>query len=192
MAKELTNGANGESAQPFLFSEQTLEAITDAERVGEYTLERVRTQRPELIPEVIHLRGQRLGILRIAKIVRAHPRTIMAIIAEYPEEIGKEQDRLARLCFTTAEVLIEEVLENPHAVPANVRCLAASQMIDKGQLLYGLATARVEHTAQAPQISNLEEYEAIIRPLEQKARARIIENEAAQAPALVDSTSDRE
>jgi hypothetical protein len=81
------------------------------------------------------------------------------------------------MCFSAAEVLIEEVLENPTAVPPNVRCLAASQMIDKGQLLQGLATARVEHAIQPVQVSNYEEYEQLIAPLQKKAQARIIEAE---------------
>jgi hypothetical protein len=44
---------------------------------------------------------------------------------------------------STADTLVELVAEDPASVPANVRCLAASQLYDKAQLLDGGPTANL-------------------------------------------------
>src|SRR5262245_43916346 len=83
---------------PFLFSQSTINALTEAERSGEYTLERVRLVKPELIDQVIRLRSQFIGQLRIAKILRVHHRTVAAIDQAYPERIEQEKrKRVAKL-----------------------------------------------------------------------------------------------
>jgi hypothetical protein len=128
---------------PSLFSQETMDALTDGERRGEYTLERVRQLRPELIDEVIKLRGQFIGQLRIAKILGVHHRTIAAIDLAYPERIEAERKSRAAMLRATADTLVELVADNPESVPANVRCLAASQLYDKAQLLDGAPTANI-------------------------------------------------
>jgi hypothetical protein len=135
--------SESESA-PFLFSQSTIDALTEAERRGDYTLERLRQLRPEAIDEIIRLRGEHCGQLRIAKICRVHHRTVAAVCAQYPEEIGMEQQKRVKRLRSAADKLVELVDEDPESVPANVRCLAASQLLDKAQLLDGQATVRIE------------------------------------------------
>ena len=108
-------------------------------------MERVREVKPELIDEVIRLRGQYIGQLRIAKILGLHHRTIAAIDRAYPERMDAERrNRVARL-RSTADKLVELVgWTNPESFfPPNVRCLAASQLYDKAQLLDGGPTANL-------------------------------------------------
>lgn len=133
------------AAAPFLFSEQTIDELTAGERRGEYTLERLRELRPEVIEEIIRLRGQWVGQLRIAKICHVHHRTVAAVCMAYPEEIGEEQQKRVSRLRSTADKLVELVDENPESVPPNVRCLAASQLFDKAQVFDGLPTAITEH-----------------------------------------------
>jgi hypothetical protein len=129
---------------PFLFSKQTIQALTEAERRGEYTLERTRQLRPELIDEVINLRSQLIGQLRIAKILGVHHRTVAAIDQEYPEEIAIARKKRISKLNSTADNILETVADNPEAIPPNVRCLAASQLYDKAELLAGGPTLRVQ------------------------------------------------
>jgi hypothetical protein len=136
-------GCECESA-PFLFSKETIESFTDAERHGEYTLERIRQLRPELIGEVIRLRGQFVGQLRIARILGVHHRTVAAIDRAYPERIEQEKQRRAAKLRSVADKLVELVDDNPESIPPNVRCLAASQLIDKAELLARAPTQRIE------------------------------------------------
>src|SRR5207247_11122954 len=100
------------------------------ERQSEYTLERLRKLRPEVIPEVIRLRGEHCGLLRISKIVRMHHKTVSAICAEYPGQIAQEQQRRVNRLRSAADKLVELVDDSPESVPPNVRALAASQLID--------------------------------------------------------------
>lgn len=129
---------------PFLFSQSAIDAITEAERRGEYTLERVRLVRPELIDQVIKLRSQFIGQLRIAKILGVHHRTVAAIDQAYPERIEEEKRKRVAKLRSAADKLVELVDENPESVPPNVRCLAASQLIDKAELLAGGPTQRID------------------------------------------------
>ena len=130
---------------PFLFSEQTIAELTAAERRGEYTLERLREQKPELIDEIIRLRGQWVGQIRIGKICKVHHRTVAAVCMAYPEEIQQEQRRRVSRLRSAADKLVELVDENPESVPPNVRCLAASQLFDKAQLFDSQPTEITEH-----------------------------------------------
>ncbi len=120
-----------------------MEQLTDAECKGEYTLERLRKVRPEAIDEAIRLRGQCVGQIRIGKLLHLHHRTIAAIDRAYPERIEAERRNRVAMLRSTADTLVELVAENPEAVPPNVRCLAASQLYDKAQLLDGGATANL-------------------------------------------------
>ena len=116
-----TNGGDSEPDPLFLFSPETIEQLTDAERRGEYTLERLRKLRPEAIEETIRLRGQCVGQLRIAKLLRLHHRTIAAIDRAYPERIEAERRNRVAMLRSTADTLVELVAENPSSVPPNVR-----------------------------------------------------------------------
>jgi hypothetical protein len=145
-----TNGSHTQEQEtaPFLFSEQTIEALTEAERRGEYTLERIRQVRPELIDEVINLRGQLIGQLRIAKLLGVHHRTVAAIDQAYPEDIATARKKRAATLNSTADKIVETVADNPEAIPPNVRCLAAAQLYDKAELLAGGPTLRIQIGAQ--------------------------------------------
>jgi hypothetical protein len=142
-----TKGAQGQKLLDetrFLFSKETMEQVTEAERRGEYTLERVLERYPEKVREVIHLRGQGYGQQRIAKLCNLHHRTIARIDQAYPAQIEEERRRRVAKLRSAADKLVELVDDNPESVPANVRCLAASQLIDKAELLSGGPTARIE------------------------------------------------
>jgi hypothetical protein len=139
----ISNEQAEHEAAPFLFSPETINSLTKAERRGEYTLERLRELRPEVIDEVIRLRGQFIGLLRIAKLLKLHHRTIAAVDRAYPDRIELERRNRVMMLRSTADLLVELVADNPESVPPNVRCLAASQLYDKAQLLDGAATANL-------------------------------------------------
>jgi hypothetical protein len=155
-------------AAPFLFSPETINSLTEAERRGEYTLERLRKLRPEAIDETIRLRGQCVGQLRIAKLLRLHHRTIAAIDRAYPERIEAERRNRVAMLRTTADTLVELVAENPDSVPPNVRCLAASQLYDKAQILDGAATANlaIDVTSHVDYTASLKKFEEITQEIQ--------------------------
>jgi hypothetical protein len=135
-------------AQPFLFSEQTIEGLTKAEKQGRYTLERLREFRPEAIDEIIHLRGEFVGKLRIAEIVHVAHETVTAVDAAYPEAISiARESRVARL-RSAGDKLVEQIDQNPGLVPWHAKAVAASQLYDRAELLNGGVTERVEHVGR--------------------------------------------
>ncbi len=181
-----------DTTAPFLFSQGTIDALTEAERRGEYTLERVRLVRPELIDEVIRLRGQFIGQLRIAKILGVHHRTVAAIDQAYPERIDEEKRKRVAKLRSVADKLVELVDENPESVPPNVRCLAASQLIDKAELLAGGPTQRID---VGPPIDihavfqNFHEEMTRMVPEAKAAGRKLTAVEKARADALLDAVN---
>jgi hypothetical protein len=153
---------------PFLFSKQTMEELTKAERRGEYTLERLRELRPEVIDEIIRLRGQWAGKLRIAKIVGVHHKTVAAVDAAYPEEIEDERQRRVHRLRSAADKLIEQIDDSPENVPWNVKGLVASQLLDKAELLDGNATVRTEHNER---VDIFAQFQAFTEELKKEAEA---------------------
>lgn len=126
---------------PFLFSEQTISELTEAERRGEYNLERLRKLRPEVEAEIIRLTGEWCGQLRIAKMLHVHHRTVAAVIAANPEAVEESRQRRVARLRTAADLQVEQLLENPENVPWNVKGLVASQLYDKAELLDGKPTS---------------------------------------------------
>jgi hypothetical protein len=171
--------AEGESdAQPFLFSESTINELTEAEKRGEYTLERLREKRPEVIDEIIRLRGEWAGMLRIAKICRVHHRTVAAVCAAYPEAIGDEHRKRVHQLKTAADLQVEQLCESPESVPWNVRGLVASQLYDKALCLEGQPSIKVEHTHRVDIYSDWPDVLAKLER-EAEANARVLEIEGA-------------
>jgi hypothetical protein len=160
----MTEKIEPESA-PFLFSKETIEALTHEEKVGCYTLERLKVLRPEVIPEVIRLRGEHCGLLRISRILQMHHKTVSAICAEYPEEIAVAQQRRADRLRSAADKLIEQLDESPENVPWNVKGLAASQLYDKAAMIEGSKVLRVDHMHRVDFFSDFKEF---VRQLEER------------------------
>lgn len=164
---------------PFLFSEKTMERITEAERRGEYTLERLRKTRPEVIEEIIQLRGQWVGMLRIAKLVGVHHKTVAAVDVVYPEEIVEAQKRRISMMQSAADKLVEQIHDSPESVPWNVKALAASQLQDKVELLAGRPTDRVERQEH---VNIHEEWKVYIEQVTAEAKAEAIDIDSAKVP----------
>ena len=86
-----------------------------------------------------------------------HHKTVAAVCAAYPEAIHEEQQKRVNRLRSAADKLVDLVDDNPESVPANVRCLAASQLLDKAQLLDGCATSRIEKVERIDIYSDWEE-----------------------------------
>jgi hypothetical protein len=128
----------------FLFSPETMERITEEERRGVYNLERLKESKPEVIPEVLRLRGQWLSIKKIAKLCDVAVETVLAIVGQYADQIKNDHERRVQQIRSAADVLVEEILANPTSVPWSVKAPAACALYEKGELLAGRITSRVE------------------------------------------------
>lgn len=132
--------------QTLLFSPDIEVRLEEEESRGIYTAERALAKRPGLKDAVIALRAQGEGYLSIAKKLNCHHRTASTIAGKFPEEIDIERAKRVNRLRSAADKLVELIDSNPESVPPNMRALAASQLYDKGELLDGRATQRVERT----------------------------------------------
>jgi hypothetical protein len=158
----------------FLFSPETMARITEAEQRREYTLGRIKEERPEAIDEVLRLRGQWLGIRKIAKLCNLAPETVMAICAEYADQLRDEFKRRVIQIRSAADQIIEEILANPEKVPWSVKAPAACALYEKAELLDGRATMRIE---QPERIDIFANWNAFIQSLDGTESPEEIEKE---------------
>jgi len=127
-------------------TQATPDALVKSGRSGRYiTLSRLKKERPEVIQEIIRLRGEWMGKLRIGKIVHCDHRTVAAVCKEYPEEIQEAQKRRAANLRSAADSLVELIEADPDSVPPHMRALAAAQLINTAQLIDGAPTEIHEH-----------------------------------------------
>ena len=140
------------AAAPPLFSEEVLEALTSAEARGDYTGERLFTQRPDIYMAVVELLGQGVGVRQIARTLRVSHNTISAVRHREGATVDtlKEQtvQALARFVGAASERLLEEV----HTIKLEALPVALGIATEKLLLLTGQATQRVAHVDEAPQV----------------------------------------
>ena len=140
------------AAAPPLFSADVLEALTSAEARGEYTGERLFSQRPDIYRATVELLGQGVGVRQIARTLRVSHNTIAAVRRREGDTVDtlKEQtvQALARFVGAASERLLEEV----HAIKLEALPVALGIATEKLLLLTGQATQRVAHVDEAPQV----------------------------------------
>lgn len=140
------------AAAPPLFSEEVLDALTSAEARGEYTGERLFSQRPDIYRATVELLGQGVGVRQIARTLRVSHNTIAAVRRREGDTVDtlKEQtvQALARFVGAASERLLEEV----HTIKLEALPVALGIATEKLLLLTGQATQRVAHVDEAPQV----------------------------------------
>ena len=140
------------AAAPPLFSEEVLDALTSAEARGEYTGERLFSQRPDIYRATVELLGQGVGVRQIARTLRVSHNTIAAVRRREGDTVDTLKEAtvqaLARFVGAASERLLEEV----HAIKLEALPVALGIAAEKLLLLTGQATQRVAHVDEAPQV----------------------------------------
>lgn len=111
-----------------------------------------RSRIKRLRDQILELTVAGVGVRRIAAALDISPQAVRAVRASAWErgELDPLKERLGRQYLAAADLLRAEALERIEEIPAQVLLLASAQATDKGQLLTGGATARIERAAQAP------------------------------------------
>ena len=140
------------AAAPPLFSEEVLDALASAEARGEFTGERLFSQRPDIYRAVVELLGQGVGVRQIARTLRVSHNTIAAVRHREGATVDtlKEQTiaTLARFVGAASERLLEEV----QTIKLESLPVALGIAAEKLLLLSGQATQRIAHVDEAPQV----------------------------------------
>lgn len=133
------------------------QAYTELEAQGEFTAERFAAQRPVEYQIAVRLLAERVGVIRIGKLLRASPNTIMKVRDRERVSIDIVKGELATMAHQGAALAAEGITEllgeilgdderRSEMTMKDVRDLAVifGIQVQNGQLLAGEATSRVE------------------------------------------------
>jgi hypothetical protein len=140
------------ASAPPLFSEEVLDALASAEARGEFTGERLFSQRPDIYRAVVELLGQGVGVRQIARTLRVSHNTIAAVRHREGATVDTLKEAtiqtLARFVGAASERLLEEV----QTIKLESLPVALGIAAEKLLLLSGQATQRIAHVDEAPQV----------------------------------------
>jgi len=145
---------------PSLFSEDemALEKMGSPVFTGASTGDRLIVQRPDLYRITVQLLGQGTGIREIKRLTGLHHRTIEAVMIREGATIDTHRKELGARALKVAALgveRLEEIIADGAIKPGELS-MAVGILIDKGQVLTGGVTARVEKIEQSQVAAGLE------------------------------------
>jgi hypothetical protein len=143
-----------------LFSEEemALEKVGSPAFTGASTGERLMSQRPDLYRITVQLLGQGTGVREIKRLTGLHHRTIEAVMIREGSTIDTHRKELGARALKVAALgveRLEEIIADGSIKPGELS-MAVGILIDKGQVLTGGVTARVEKVEQSQVAAGLE------------------------------------
>jgi hypothetical protein len=148
------------SSPALLFSEEemALEKVGSPVFTGASTGDRLMSQRPDLYRITVQLLGQGTGIREIKRLTGLHHRTIEAVMIREGSTIDTHRKELGARALKVAAMgveRLEEIIADGAIKPGELS-MAVGILIDKGQVLTGGVTARVEKVEQSQVAAGLE------------------------------------
>ena len=132
------------AAAPFLFSEAEI-GLEKLEAAGEFTGERLLARRPDAYRAVVRMAAEGLSISATARALGVSRNTIAAVREREGFTIEQDKKELLRDVRRAARLSVERAIELiPTINNAKDAAIVAAVMVDKGQLLSGEATSRIE------------------------------------------------
>ena len=135
-----------------------LEKVGSPVFTGASTGERLLNQRPDLYRITVQLLGQGTGIREIKRLTGLHHRTIEAVMIREGSTIDTHRKELGARALKVAAMgveRLEEIIADGAIKPGELS-MAVGILIDKGQVLTGGVTARVEKVEQSQVAAGLE------------------------------------
>jgi hypothetical protein len=115
------------------------------EKKGHFTGERLFKRRPDVYKQICVFLGEGVSVNRVAKLMRVSVHTVLAVRDREPDLIAAEKERtignMRKFVRLSSERLIDEV----DKIPLQSLPVAMGIAVDKGELLAGQATSRIEH-----------------------------------------------
>jgi len=171
------------AAQPGLFSleEMGAEYIGHAARRGQYTAEELFSHRPEIYHEIVRLLAQAASIRHIKRVCKVHHYSVRAVAEREGQTIDTLRLSIGKRALNLAALLVDTIEEDVLAdrLKPGEKAFALSTLVDKGQLLTGAATARIEQ-GKASDKDELEDWLMSAKP------ATAIDITASVSPAAMD------
>jgi hypothetical protein len=154
----MTSKESNPPASLFSEEEMALEKVGSPVFTGASTGERLISQRPDLYRITVQLLGQGTGIREIKRLTGLHHRTIEAVMIREGQTIDTHRKELGARALKVAAMgveRLEEIIADGAIKPGELS-MAVGILIDKGQVLTGGVTARVEKIEQSQVAAGLE------------------------------------
>ena len=131
------------------------EKLTDDDGDGykrEFTAARLFARKPEVYNSIISLSAEGLGALRIGRLLKVSPNTVLAVRAREGEIVDIEKERISRECRAAARMCVEGIVEDltdparRRKISAKDKAIIHGVLIEKAELIAGLPTSRIDHS----------------------------------------------
>lgn len=153
--------------QELIPSSQMPDTLFDGlQHQGQYTAARLFAQRPETAKQIQSLIAEGIGILRISRICKVSPSTVIAVRDRSAGEIENQARQVGRTAMSIANQsldAIQEAIDDPERrrkVSPRDWAIIAGVAVDKAQLLAGLPTS-ISLVAHA-ELPTHEDYEQMV------------------------------
>ncbi|MBO7521198.1 MAG: hypothetical protein J6T16_03050 [Opitutales bacterium] len=148
-----------------LLPQEALEKLkSDEDAVAKYTAGRLAEKHPKLYQAARAMLAKGVSVNETAHLLSLHPYTVEALRELEKNYIEGAKKRLAKNAFAAAEIAVEKIKEtliqiNPSKIDDLYRLsLMSGTLIEKGSLLTGGATQRIE-TQDTKTFKDKSEYE---------------------------------
>jgi transposase-like protein len=111
---------------------------------GKFTGEQLAANE-EKLAAVLSALGEGLGTRQIARAFKISPNTVLRISRKFGEQIETLKESIGRDCLDVARLAVERMRDEIDEMPRASLPIVAGIMIERGQLLTGAPTARIEH-----------------------------------------------
>lgn len=122
-------------------------------------------QRPETYQRIVSLLAEHVGVIKIGRLLKVSPNTVRAVQLREGISIDIEKRGIANLCHQGARLAAEGIIEDLSdpvkrgKIAARDKAVIVGVMVDKGQLLAGEATQRLElHEIKTPDHDDFNAY----------------------------------
>jgi hypothetical protein len=146
--------------------------------MGDYTGEKLAASKPELYSVAVRLLARGVGIRGTAQITGLAARSVMAIRRRETSAIATHKQALAadsmEVSALALDVARERLIEDPDSVSFRDAMVGAGIAVDKGLLLAGEASMRIEHVHR----DDGDDWELMLRRARERGQVIDVEAEA--------------
>lgn len=130
--------------------------VEDDRKAGKFTAELLDKNEGKR-NAVVEALAQGMAIRSIAKAYEISVNTVLTAKRRFGAQIETEKQRLGRDCFDVARMAVERMRDEIEFMPRQSLPIIAGIMSEKGLLLTGAPTARIEHIG-GPSVASVADY----------------------------------
>jgi hypothetical protein len=130
----------------------------------EFTAARLFSQKPETYLTIISLLAEGLGVIRIGRLLKVSPNTVLAVRDREGEIVDIEKERISSAARSAARMCVEGIIEDlsdserRKKISARDKAIIHGVLVEKSELLSGGVTSRVEVKHAEPTHNDFNSY----------------------------------